>query len=330
MSAPTDGSPDDSSPDDSSPGGSSPESRLVPGLAAAGGTVPPAFGGGWSYQEQAPHGLFPVPPQQAAAGGLRQQHQQQLQQQFAFQEQALQQQPQRHPPPLHLPAGLPAARPLQDQVAWPDVGLPPGSSAYLTAQLPQFDGGGGSFQHLGSLGGGQRGQLVVPGSDDLAEQLHQQQDLHQFLLDQQAAQQQRLTQRAVSPAQHTPPGAGGPGSARGSSPEELQQWQHQQQQEQHRQQLRAQERQLRQQAYQQQEVEALFHATQGPVIELPAPGQMQIGSLLQLAGSRAGNPSSVQMSGSLVPDLGGVSFCCILPYCRATSVCQQGQTHDTE
>jgi len=326
MSAPTDGSPDDSSPDGSSPGGSSPESRLVPGLAAADGTVAPAFGRGWSYQEQAPHGLFPVQPQQAAAGGLRQQHQQQLQQQFAFQEQAL---PQRHPPPLHLPAGLPAPRPLQHQVAWPDVGLPPGSSAYLTAQLPpQFDGGG--FQHLGSLGGGQRGQLVAPGSDDLAEQLHQQQDLHQFLLDQQAEQQQRLTQRAASPAQHTPPGAGGSGSARGSSPEELQQQQHQQQQEQHRQQLRAQERQLQQQAYQQQEVEALFHATQGPVIELPAPGQMQIGSLLQLAGSRAGNPSSVQMSGSLVPDLGGVSSCCILPYCWATSVCQQGQTHDTE
>lgn len=61
------------------------------------------------------------------------------------------------------------------------------------------------------------------------------------------------------------------------------------------------------------QVEALFHASEGPVVQLPTPGQMQLGSLLQLGPSGSGHvgPSgvhdSVQMTGSLVADLGGVS-----------------------
>lgn len=61
-------------------------------------------------------------------------------------------------------------------------------------------------------------------------------------------------------------------------------------------------------------MEALFHLSQGPIVQLPPPGQMPLGGLLQLAPSASvsmppangGGGGGIQMTSSLVADLGGV------------------------
>lgn len=65
------------------------------------------------------------------------------------------------------------------------------------------------------------------------------------------------------------------------------------------------------------QVEALFHSSQGPIVQLPPPGQMPLGGPLQLAPSASvsmpaangggGGGGGMQMTSSLVADLGGVS-----------------------